>query len=164
MVVERQEVSVEEQLGFLYVVCAAMILGVGAFAVMAWVLVDRPGATPLVPADAPVWLTGFGLLVAVALLLAAPLLHRRLLDRSVAPEDRGRLAPALENYRLATLLAFVLREGAAMIGLMLALATGQALWAYALAAATVVAMFWGWPRREEVASLLGRAAVEMPPA
>jgi hypothetical protein len=31
---------------------------------------------------------------------------------------------------------------------MLALLTGDATWAYVLAAAAVVAMFWGWPRRD----------------
>ncbi len=98
-----------------------------------------------------------GVAVALAMLVAAPLVHRRMLETAVHSPQREREVTALETFRLATLLAFILREGAAIIGLMVALVTGEPAWCYGLAAASLAAMFIGWPRREQLTGLLAPA-------
>ena len=73
--------------------------------------------------------------------------------RSLRADERA--DTALESFRLATLLAFLLREGAAIVGLMLTLLTNEPMWSYVLSALAIVAMIWGWPRQEQVVALLG---------
>jgi hypothetical protein len=148
---------VGEQLRFLNVVCAGMVASVAVYAVVAWFLGTgsaMPG--PELP-DAFGW---FGVAVAAALLVAAPIVQRRNLVATATGQrpEESRIA-ALEGFRLGTLLAFILREGAAIVGLMLSLLTGEPLWCYALGAVTIVAMISGWPRREDLQELLaGRVA------
>jgi hypothetical protein len=77
-----------------------------------------------------------------------------MLERAVSLRAEERVDTALESYRLATMLAFILREGAAIVGLMLTLLTNQPMWCYVLAALAVVAMIWGWPRRDDLVNLL----------
>jgi hypothetical protein len=143
---------VGEQLRFLNVVCAAMVASVAVYAVVAWFLGSGSAvAGPELP-SAFGW---FGVVVAVALLVAAPIVQRRNLlgtARGQRPEEST--IAALESFRLGTLLAFILREGAAIVGLMLTLLTGEPTWCYALGALAIVAMIWGWPRREDLQGLL----------
>jgi len=92
----------------------------------------------------------FLLLCAISLGAAGGLLF---VYASDLPEIR-----ALETYRLATMLGFILREGCAIVGLMTTLLTNQPGWCYALSAAALIAMFMAWPRREELAGVLAHGA------
>jgi hypothetical protein len=149
---------VSEQMRFLNVVCLALIASVAVYPVVAWFVSSSGGA--LTGPDLPNTLAAGGAAVALALLVAAPLVRRKTLAKASATMRADeRDTTASENYRLATLLAFMLREGAAIVGLMLTIATGEPMWTYALAAITIVAMFTGWPRREELEEMLtGRPA------
>jgi hypothetical protein len=161
-VIAEQQRRVEEEIRFLSVVGVAMVASIAGLAVIAWVLVDRPGVVPI-GGRLPAPLAWLGGLFAVALLVAAPLIHHRLLQRLEAPRAAGDLTAVIEGHRFATVLSFLLREAAAMIGLMVAFISGQSAWAYGLGAAAVVAMFAGWPRREELDELLRRGEYEYPP-
>ncbi|MDX1631417.1 MAG: hypothetical protein R3234_06130 [Thermoanaerobaculia bacterium] len=146
---ERQE-KLAEQYRFLNVVCLGFVLSVSFLVVVAWFVTDGPAAMgALMPGQST--LLGFGgTALGLVLLLVAPVVQRRLLERSDPPGADGDPTPVLENYRIAILLAFVLREGAALVGLMTTLVTGEALWCYLLSGAAIVAMFWGWPRQDDL--------------
>jgi hypothetical protein len=144
---------VAEQMRFLNVVCFALVAGVGVYSVVAWFLTS--GSDSIGGPDLPRGLAIAGALVAVALLVAAPVAKRKILDKAaVGARADERVTTAVESFRLATLLSFILREGAAIVGLMLTILTGEPMWCYALGALTVVAMFTGWPRREELEAVL----------
>lgn len=158
---DRQH-HIDEETRFLNVVALGMVISVMAFIGLAWFLLDRPDTLPLA-AELPTPIAWAGGLLAGGLLLAAPLIHRRLLQRVEGPGPGGELAPLVEGHRFATLLVFMLRETAAIIGLMIALISGQAAWAYGLGGLTLVAMFVGWPRREELERLFRTHRVESSP-
>jgi len=153
---ENRQSRVDEAVRFLNVVCIGMVMSVGFLAVVAWFVASGPGAGGQVGPPLPRALVYVGLAVGVGLLLVAPVAHRKMLDRSgrsLRADERA--DTALESFRLATLLAFLLREGAAIVGLMLTLLTNEPMWCYVLAALAIVAMIWGWPRQEQVVALLG---------
>ena len=152
---EPDQDRVAEAVRFLNVVCLGMVFSVFVYAAVAWFLTSRDGA--IAGPQLPGGIAWVGALVAIALLVAAPIVQRRAREGTVqGPDPEERRIAALEGYRLGTLLAFLLRDGAAIVGLMLTIMTGEPLWTYALAAVTVVAMFWGWPRREDLDSLFAR--------
>jgi hypothetical protein len=152
---ESNRASVDEQLGFVNVVCMSLVMSVVLIAGVAyWISSSQTTFFPPVFAGGIAW---GGVAVAAAMLLAAPLVRRRMLESGAPSRQTERAVTVLESFRMATLLAFILREGAAVVGLMIAVLTGEPAWCYALAAATVAAMFAGWPRREELAGLLAGA-------
>ena len=152
---ESRQGRVDEALRFVNVVCVGMVASLAAFAVAAWFVASGPGALGPVGPPLPAALVWLGTAVGVALLLAAPVVYRKMLERAaVTVRDSERADTILENFRLATLLAFLLREGAAIVGLMLTLLTNDPNWCYALAALALVAMIWGWPRGDQLATLL----------
>ena len=153
---ETRRGGAEEALRFLNVVCTGMVASVVALAAVAWFVAAGPGALGQVGPPLPQVLVYLGAAVGVALLFAAPVVHRKMLERgTLAVRSAERTDTVLENFRLATLLAFLLREGAAIVGLMLTLLTNEPGWCYALGALAVVAMIWGWPRPEQLSELRG---------
>lgn len=155
---ESRQTQVDEAMRFLNVVCGALVASVAAFAMVAWFVASGPGARGLVGPPLPDAVAFLGVAVGVGLLLAAPIVHRKMLEpAAMAMRQAEQVDAALESFRLATMLAFILREGAAIVGLMLTLLTNQPMWCYALAALAVVAMIWGWPREEQLAGLLAGA-------
>jgi hypothetical protein len=153
---ETRQGGAEEALRFLNVVCVGMVASVLVLAVVAWFVAAGPGALGVVGPPLPGVLVYLGAAVGVALLLAAPVVHRKMLERAtVAVRSTERAHTVLESFRLATLLAFLLREGAAIVGLMLTLLTNEPSWCYGLGALAVVAMIWGWPRRDQLDALGG---------
>jgi len=156
---ESRQGRVDEALRFLYVVCIGMILSVGVFAIVTWFVSNGPGALGQVGPPVPQALAYVGFAVGLALLVAAPLVHRKMLARATTTVRADeRTDTVLENFRLATLLAFILREGAAIVGLMLTLLTNEPMWCYVLSALAIIAMITGWPRPDQVQQLLGGEA------
>jgi len=160
VVAESRQGRIDEALGFLNIVCGALVVGVAAFAMVAWFISSGgPGEQTSLGPPLPRAVAFFGLFVGIALLLAAPVIHKKTLERVVAhqrPDER--VTTVLESFRLATLISFILREGAAIVGLMLTLLTNEPMWCYVLCAAAVVGMIWGWPRAEQLSGLLGAEA------
>jgi hypothetical protein len=151
---ERDGDPVGEQLRFLNVVCAGLVVSVAVYAMVAWFIGSGDGSIMGGP-ELPSGIGWVGVAVAAALLIAAPIVQRKNLEGAARRQRADEaIVAALETYRLGTLLAFVLREGAAIVGLMLTLLTGEEMWCYALSAVTIVAMIWGWPRREDLDGLL----------
>jgi len=82
---------------------------------------------------------------ALVMLVAAPSVKRAILKRTEAEfeGDRERWIAACIQ---ATFIAFVLREGAGLLGLVLALLNGNPWWSWATGAAALLAMFVDRPR------------------
>ena len=62
----------------------------------------------------------------------------------------SRLSPPADPFvalQQRTIIAFALREAAAIMGLVLSLLTGDIRWVAGFAAVAAVAMLMGWPRR-----------------
>jgi len=156
---ESDPAPVEEQLRFVNIVCMALVLSVVLIAgVAGWLDTISDGSSSAGP-PLPLPIAIAASLVGLALLVAAPIVHRKMLATSrVMARDSERQVSALETYRLATMLGFILREGCAIVGLMTTLLTNQPGWCYALSAAALIAMFMAWPRREELAGVLAHGA------
>jgi hypothetical protein len=131
-------------------VCAALAVAVGLFIVLSWVLLEGMAMHPPrgIPPAVPVSLAAF----AMILLLLSSRMRTNILRRSVPliPGLETGLDRLLEGYRRATLLSFVMLEGAALAGLAVALLTGTAFYGIVLAAASLVAMATRWPRVTDV--------------
>jgi hypothetical protein len=82
---------------------------------------------------------------ALVLLVAAPSVKRAILKRTEA-EFEGDRERWIAAYINATFIAFVLREGAALLGFVLALLNGNPWWSWATGAAALTAMFVDRPR------------------
>lgn len=151
---ESDHARIEEQLRFVNIVCMALVASVILVAGVAfWLDTASDGGSLGPPLPLPIAIVAC--LVGLALLVAAPIVQRKMLasSHSIA-RDHERSVGAFETFRLATLLGFILREGCAIVGLMTTLLTNQPAWCYGMSAAALVAMFTAWPRREELAQLL----------
>jgi hypothetical protein len=134
---------VEGTLTQVRVIAGALAGSVVVYAVLAWLVTGRGGGEAI-------GLPGMAVAVLAALgafdLLLAPVIERALLANA-GGEAMDR---ALAEYRKAKVVGFAFREAAAIFGLLIALFTGQPLWCYGLAAATLIAMALAWPSREEL--------------
>ncbi len=127
----------------LHIICAAFVVATLLYGGVGWFVVTsssvelpsaaKPGGLALVMATA-----------AILLLLAAPLAQRLLAqDR----EARPGIMPSVpfETYRQAVIVAFAVREGAAIFGLVITLLLRDIRWVLGLGAVAVLTMLLGWP-------------------
>ncbi|MFY9819951.1 MAG: hypothetical protein WAM82_01115 [Thermoanaerobaculia bacterium] len=82
---------------------------------------------------------------ALVMLVAAPSVKRAILKRTEA-EFEGNRERWMTAWSTATLLAFALREGAGLVGFVLALLNGNPWWSWATGAAALTAMFVDRPQ------------------
>ncbi|HSS78901.1 MAG TPA: hypothetical protein VLV54_19430 [Thermoanaerobaculia bacterium] len=82
---------------------------------------------------------------ALILLVAAPSVKRAILKRTEA-EFEGDRERWIAAWIHGTFIAFVLREGAGLLGFVLALLSGNPWWSWATGAAALLAMFVDRPR------------------
>jgi len=135
---------VESALTQIRVIAGALAASVAVYGVIAWVVTG--GATESAGEAIGLALPIVAVLVGMAImdLLVAPLIERWLVGGAVGqPLER-----VLAEYRKAKIIGFAFREAAAVLGLMVALFTGDPAWCYGLSAATLVAMALAWPSRE----------------
>lgn len=141
---------IQKRLRPLRALCRALAGAVAVYAVLSWVLLEGLGLRPLprVPEAVPVTCA----LLAMILILLSSRVRTSILSRAL-PSVQGPLMDLdrlLDAYRLATVASFVLLEGAALFGLLVALLTGTASYGIFLGAASVVAMLTRWPRESDV--------------
>jgi hypothetical protein len=134
----------------LRLLCGALAGTVGLYAVLSWVLLEGMAYRPLhgIPPAVPVSLTAF----AMIMLLLSSRLRTNILRKAV-PAGTGlpvNLDRLLEAYRRATLTSFAVLEGAALLGLAVALLSGTAFYGIVLGAASLVSMFTRWPQVTDV--------------
>jgi hypothetical protein len=127
----------------LKLLAGAFAASVVVYAGIAWFLTGEAAAAGFVPPGLPEPLPWVLAGAAIALLLVAPLAEARLRSAGAGqPPER-----ALSAFRLATVVGLAMREAAALLGLVIAVTTGRALWSFALCAAAAVAMAGAWPSR-----------------
>lgn len=128
----------------LTLVAGALAASVVIYAGIAWFLTSEAMAAGFEPAGLP---GGVGLALAVggvALLVVAPVVQRKVRESARGTTPTG----AVNAFRVSTIVGFALREAAAVLGLVIAVLTGQPLWCYGLSAAALGAMILGWPTRD----------------
>lgn len=128
-------------------VCIAIFLSVPVYVVIAVLLTEGEAGT--FPSEAlPAALVPVLIVVAALLLLAAPAIGNAIKrpERDMTGGAAGTASQRLERFRTGHIVAFALRETAAILGLVLTLVTSNLDWVLILGAATMVAMLLGWPR------------------
>ena len=130
-------------------ICAALLGAVALSGFLSWLLVRQAGAAVAgVPPALPLTLSLF----AALLILLSSRFHwmilRRALPRSAAlPVDPEAVLAA---YGKGTLISFALLETAALVGLLVALASGSPAYGVLLGFICAIAMATRWPRGTEV--------------
>jgi len=145
-----------DRLRRLRIACTALAASVLGYAFLGWFLIEGFQLRPFGKvADAlPIALTFFS---AVLILLGSRL--RSALLRSGLPANRA-LPVSWENllsaYQRATLVSFALMEGAAVMGLLVALLAGSSFYGVVLCLAAFFSMLLRWPRTNELDRLARR--------
>lgn len=127
----------------LHLICGAFGAATVAYVGVAWMIISF-GAL-----DSPRLVKPGGLLLmlgvaALLVLLAAPLAQHLLAqDRGARVADMPQVP--FETYRQAVIVAFALREGTAVAGLVMTLLAKNLRWVVLLGGLAVLAMAWGWP-------------------
>ncbi|HEX2162936.1 MAG TPA: hypothetical protein VHM02_03200 [Thermoanaerobaculia bacterium] len=132
------------------VLAGAMAAAVGVYALVAWLVVEvLEGGEGLIGGLPAPW-PGVLIAVAAAMLLAAPVIERRV------AAGGGEAADVPERYRLAKTVGFAIREAAAVVGLVVGITTGEPRWTWAVCAGTLVLMALAWPRAADLPSRYSR--------
>jgi F0F1-type ATP synthase membrane subunit c/vacuolar-type H+-ATPase subunit K len=146
--------SIEQFARTTHIIAAAIAASVPIYMVVAWLVAPAvatsSGSDELVPLLAGI----FAVLSAGHLVLAQLLFASRVRAAEELPTPEERLA----SYRVAVIIAFALREGVALYGLVLGFLSGDPRWAFGFGAVALVSMMFGWPRR----STMERLASEVP--
>ena len=128
----------------LHLICGALAAATVVYAGVGWVVVARD-TLELPPLARPGALALSMAVAAVLLVLAAPLCQRLVAEDREARQSMMPSVP-FETYRQAIIVAFALREGAAVLGLVITLITRDVRWVLALGAGALLAMGLGWPK------------------
>lgn len=138
--------------------CAALLGVAGVCAVLSWVL-TRPGTWRPIPHLPPLVPLMASVLAAVLILLISRVrssILRPAFPRS--PELKVQPGTVLAAYARAAAASFALLEGAALLGLAVALLSGSASYGIVICAAAAFGMLASWPGAAEVDRLIqGRA-------
>jgi hypothetical protein len=135
-------------------VCATLAGSVVLFAILSWILTRESGGR-LIPGLPPVVPLALSLLAAVLILLSSRVrssILRRAFPRSAALEANPETV--LAAYGRAALTSFAILEVAALLGLVISLILGSALYGMIICVASLFGMLTRWPRASEVDRLL----------
>ncbi|HEX6903526.1 MAG TPA: hypothetical protein VF789_27665 [Thermoanaerobaculia bacterium] len=136
--------------------CAALLGVPVLLAVLSWVLVGEPGDAPLLPKAFRISLALFAAILILISSRYRTMILRRAVPRSAELEVKPETL--LAAYRRATLISFVILSVASLVGLMVALGSGLAVYGIVLCGASALAMLSRWPRATEVDHLVRRRA------
>lgn len=136
--------------------CKVMLGFPVLFAFLSWYLVGEPGDAPLLPKAGRVSLAIFA---AILILLSSRFRSttlRRAFPRSAELEANPEAV--LAAYQRATRTSYLILAVAALLGFIVALVSGLAIYGGILCAASAFAMLTRWPRATEVDRLVRRRA------
>jgi hypothetical protein len=131
-------------------VCLALAASVLVYAVVGWFLIEGFQLRPFgkLPEALPIALTFFSaVLILLASRLRTAILRGGLPSTRAVPTDLGNL---VSTYQRATLVSFAVLEGAALIGLLVALVSGSSFYGVVLCVASFLSMLLRWPRAYEL--------------
>lgn len=137
----RPETTANARFAVLSLLCTAFLFSLAVYVAVAWFLL-RSEQPALPPGSTPPALPWVLTAVAFMLLVAGHVLGRRSVPSRLSPPPDAFVA-----LQQRTIIAFALREAAAIMGLVLSLLTGDIRWVAGFAAAAALAMLMGWPRR-----------------
>jgi hypothetical protein len=140
--------SIEQFLRTTTLICLAILAAVPIYWVVAYVASSQ--SSEKFVSQVPSMLAWVLAAVAVAQIPVASAVAGAL-ERSAGA--KATVSERLTGWRTATIVAFALRESAAIIGLVITFLTGDLRWCLALGALAVLAMLAGWPRRGVVERL-----------
>lgn len=143
---ERETLDARHRLRTL--VWAGMLGGVTTFAAVAWGLIRGVAGQEWTPTLDPA--IGAPLLLLVPVLVGTGLLLRRR-----EPAREGDPERRLERYMTASLVAWAVQEGGALLGIVVGLLTGRAEWVAGVWILAAVAMGLTRPTRDELDDLFG---------
>jgi hypothetical protein len=158
-----QEVTVETAVGSRLdefarttsIVAAAIAATLPVYVAVAWLLTDRSDWTPTLSGPTIPVVTWAIAAIAIAELATAEVVFRVM---AALAASRDTSTDRLAGYRSAIIVAFALREGAAIMGLVLTLLTGELVWCVALSAGALATMLAGWPKRSAMERLASEVA------
>lgn len=128
------------------VICFAIAMSIPIYVAIAWFMASHGPLDDEPPAS-----VAYGLLaLAAGLLIAAVAVSRHLKTAAAA---KPTLVERLEAHRVATIVSFALREGIAVVGLVITLLEGDLRWCLGLATVSLVSMLLDWPKPAEWARL-----------
>jgi len=124
------------------IICFAISISVPIYVAIAWFMASQSTQADNVPAPVV-----YGLVASAgALLIAAAAVSRRM---KTAAATKPTLGERVEAQRIATIISFALREGIAVIGLVITLLGGDLRWCLGLATVSLVSMLLDWPKPAE---------------
>ena len=135
------------------IICLAIMMSVPIYVVVGWFVTGQ--GTSLT--DLPMLVIFMLSATAAGLLIGAGVISDRL---KAAAAIKPTLPERLAGHRTATIIAFAMREGIAIIGLAITLINGDMRWCLVFGALALISMLQGWPKRAE----LSRLASDIPPA
>lgn len=135
----------------------AVLLGVPVLlGLLSWLLVGQPGDAPLLPRAFRISLALFAAILILVSSRFRTVTLRRAIPRSAELEVKPETL--LAAYRRATVISFAILGVAALVGLIVALGSGLAVYGIVLCAASAVGMLARWPRATEIDHLVRRRA------
>ena len=146
---------VAAEMRVLTIIGASLMVGVATLSGIIWYLLTFGGfATLDLPRVAPQAALGVFLLS----LPLAPLLRGKV----DPPEADGSPAEIAGRYRAGVIVAFAVREGAGLIGILASLLVGAPNWVLGYGGATLLVMALGWPRAAELRARFRRVGTPEP--
>ncbi len=140
----------------LQVVCGAILGSAVILGAASIVVVSAMSA----PVEATAGLSLGLTCTAVLVILVTSRVHTAMLERAGRGPAAGLpatvVAAVLESYARATTMSFVLLDGAAALGLVVAVVTGNVRYSLVICGAAALAMLVRWPRQAAVEQLLHR--------
>ena len=124
------------------IICFVISMSVPIYVAIAWFMATQGPRADNVPVP-----VAYGLAASAgALLIAAAAVSRRM---KAAAATKPTLGERIEAQRAATIVSFALREGIAVIGLVITLLGGDLRWCLGLATVSLVSMLLDWPKPAE---------------
>ena len=134
-------------------ICFAIMASIPFYVAIAWIVVGQSEGAA-VAALPPVLTWALGAVGIVMLVVAQAVWGAMKRAATAKPTAFERITA----YRIAAIVSFALRESVAIIGLVITMLTGDVRWCMTLAAAALLAMLLGWPRRADMQRLAGEPA------
>lgn len=147
--------SIRQSIRLTGIIAAALAASIPIYMIIAWMVAPASETAGLGEAEFRI-LSGVMAFLGVGNLVIARVLFARGVSRA---ETHATAEQRLGSYRTAVIIAFAVREGVAIYGLVLSFLSGDPRWALGFGAVALASMLMGWPKRSE----MERLAAEVPP-
>lgn len=147
--------SIRQSIRLTGIIAAAVAASIPIYMVIAWMVAPASESAGLGEAELRI-LSGVLAFLGVGNLVIAQVLFARGVSRA---KTHSTAEQRIASYRTAVIIAFAVREGVAIYGLVLSFLSGDPRWASGFGAVALASMLMGWPKRSE----MERLGAEVPP-